>query len=150
MSTAHQTLTLERATIYCRNGVLPGIKRFEVRDLQVELKSYAQYEDAVVITFIPKGKRNEREMVQTYQPDLVVLAGWGHDLEPDSIWGETRPSGTPGVSVTNARYRSQDPRWGSEFGEKLQAYLTEKGLTLAADYRGFHPQQRTYGAAAAA
>lgn len=44
----------------------------------------------------------------------------------------------PGVSVSKGRYRSQDPRWDTDF----QDALYESGAKVLADFRGHNSRER--------
>lgn len=133
-------LHINESTIYFKGGY--GISKIECRELLIEVGPYAQYESAIFVTYVPKGARKPRAFVQTHKPDLVALAGWGH-LDPDDPMLPERDAGN-GISVSRGRYQSCDPRWGSDFAAKLNAYLGARGLALAGDFRGHNPSERLY------
>ncbi len=113
------TTTFERATIYTRGG-LGGVVRTEVRNLSIETGvSYAQYTDAVRVTFTPKGKRKPRGMTLTYRPFLVVVEGAGPEIR--GLFGAEKESGTPGVTVRESRYTCFDERFDTDARADLLA-----------------------------
>jgi hypothetical protein len=132
---AHAT----NCTLYFRGSSLGssyGVERVECREVLIEVGPYAQYEAAVHVSFIPKGARRARSFVQTYAPNVVVLAGWG-SVAPDSAMLPEVET-TPSVSVAKGRYRSCDPRWDSDFAAKLEA----AGVKPLADFRGHDSKER--------
>ncbi len=47
--------TVARATLYFQGEFGLKLHKVEARDVRIELKAYAQYRRAVVVTFVPKG-----------------------------------------------------------------------------------------------
>ncbi len=132
-----------KVTMYFQGGF--GMVKVEATRLEVEVKPHAQYARGVYCSFVPKGKRKERSMVQAYRPSLVVLEGWGHP-DPDSPFLPPEETGTEGVMVSKGRYSACDPRWGSDFAAKLAAYLESTGAKVLHDFRGHDPGVRNYAA----
>jgi hypothetical protein len=143
---ATETKTLTNVTLYTKGDPMcmniGNIRKIECRTLKIEIGPYAQYENAIKLTWIAKGQRREREMVQTSFPDAVILTGHGH-VDPDSAHLPERPGATPGVMVSQSRYRSCDSRWQGDFDVKLAAYLETSGAKIAADYRSHEINPRT-------
>lgn len=136
------TTTFAKATLFTRHEMFGNIIKLEVKDLVIETGvKYAQYDNAVKVTFVPKGKRSRRGMMLTYKPDLIVLEGWGHSIEPDGFMNPVGIVEGP-VTVTRSRYSSHDAGWQRDFEAKLNKYLAEKGLTIAADFRGHNSHER--------
>lgn len=70
----------------------------------VEYGKYAQYNDAVKLTFKPEKKRNL--YYQWYYRDMLVFNGW---IEvPESLLWEEISSSTPGISARMTRFLSCD------------------------------------------
>lgn len=132
------TLHTQQSTMYAQGGY--GMSKVEVREILIETGPYAQYAAAVFVTYIPRGARKPKAFVQTYRPDLVVLAGWDH-FSPDDPMLPAQEIGN-GVSVSAGRYRSCDPRWASDFGGTLGRYLDAKSLSALADMRQHNTQGR--------
>lgn len=141
-----ETKTLKNVTLYTKGDPmcinLGNTRKIECRTLTIEIGPYAQHENAVKLTWIAKGQRREREMVQTTFANAVVLAGHGH-LDPDGAFLPERPGATPGVTVTQSRYRSCDSRWQGDFSAKLAAYLEATGAKVEVDYRNHEIKPRT-------
>jgi hypothetical protein len=130
---AYPTVKAEKATIFVRSDMGFGIRKYEVRNLRIEIAPYAQHSNAVKATFTYRGHRKSSSLVETFRPTLVVVQGWGHDLTPDSMFGATTKG--DGVETTMSRYSSCDSRWDSDFAAKLDAYLANSDASLVADYR---------------
>ena len=133
------TQTFSNVTLYTKgdsmNMNLGNIRRIECRTLTVSVEPYAQHENGIKLTFVPKGKRVAREMSQSSFADVVILAGHGH-MDPDGAFLPERPGSTPGVTVAQGRDRSCDTRWQGDFDAKLAEHLTTSGATVLADFRG--------------
>jgi hypothetical protein len=141
-ATPQPFLCLAKATLYFQGGFGLKIHKVEVRDLVIELKRYAQYQRAVIATFVPKGKRNKRELVQERCPSLIVLEGWGHALEPDGMYDPARTTRRGAVTAHVGRYSACDPRWVGDFAERLRSYSEETSTKPAANFIGFDTQAR--------
>lgn len=128
------------ATIYFQGGY--GMVKMEVSKLSVELKPYAQYDKAVHVEFVPRGKRKARGFVQSYRPSLLVLEGWGHP-DPDSAFLPPTDQGD-GVATLVGRYSSCDPRWQGDFDAKMKAYLETTSSKVLHDFRVHDASSRTF------
>lgn len=137
MNDATQTFEFTNVTLYTRGDShwinLGNITKTECRSLKVDVRPYAQYQNAVVVTFVKKGARRECQIVQTSNPDVVVLAGHGQ-MEPDGAFKTDGPAHR-GVTIERAKHRSGDTRWQGDFSAKLAAYVAETGAKIVADYR---------------
>lgn len=123
-TTTATTQTFTNVTIYLRGG-MGNINRIDVRELTVERGvKYAQYNDAVRVTWLEKGKRKKAGLYLTYAPFLLVV-NREDAIEPASIFGATELGSTPGVSVRRSRYSAFDDGWVRDF----RALLTEKNVT---------------------
>lgn len=104
--------TFARATLVFKMNMGYGYTTVQARDVEIRTGRYAQYESAVFVSFTPKGARAKRTLVGTYQPSLIVLAGWEPLAMPDTH-GPAEDVGT-GVSVQRGRALSCDPMWARE------------------------------------
>ena len=131
MATPAETGSLcGKATLYLRNFIL-GYTKIEVREVRHWLGKHAQYEKAVHAEFIEKRKRKRVGIVETYQPSLVILDGWGHPALP-----------SPFDSAGHNRHVASDAKaWQKEFNEFLSQYLQESPVKVLADYRGHDPEE---------
>jgi hypothetical protein len=125
-------ITTGKATLYTRNG-FGAITRIEVKQASIEIRQYAQYNHAVECRFRKPRQRVDRGFVQTFQPDLLVLDGWGHPA-PGAAFESVSESAD--CSVSRARYSACDPRWARDFNAQIDAYLARSGARVVADYRG--------------
>ena len=107
-----------KTTLYLIGG-MGNVTRVECREVRVWNAPYAQHQDAIHLQFVPKGKRNPRGIVLTYQPWFVVVEGQDG---PDTggIFGESTQEAN-GVSTAKSRYSSHDPRWVEYFEGRLEA-----------------------------
>jgi hypothetical protein len=123
MSTS-ETIKLEKATL-CFQGELGfSYQVVQACDITIEIKPWAQYENAVHVTFIPKGNRKHREIVQAYAPSLVVLK--------DHVKVNVPPAwGARAARVSNT---SCAPVWGNEFQEALHK-ARQAGAHVVRDFR---------------
>jgi hypothetical protein len=121
------------ATIYHRSQF--NYRRLEVRELSVSTERYAQYQRALRIEFVEKGKRRRYAMQQSYRPEVVILAGHGHPVPADAF--EDRGGG-----CSMSRHLSHGPEWSEEFQALIGPYLAERPGVLLADYRDFDTQAR--------
>lgn len=117
-----------KCTVYT-SGMF-GIRKTEVRQVKVELGPYAQYSEAVHVTYLEKGKRKARAMVEGYRPYFLVLEGWGHP-DPAGMWEESSSA-----ELKVSRYSACDPRWQDDFDAKIGSYLASGKARVLVDIRG--------------
>lgn len=128
------TIALDKATLVLNSEFGMGHIVIHVRDLIVEVEPYAQYRNAIKCAFVPKGKRNRRDMWQTYAPSLVVLDGHV-EIAKSEMFGPAETTSS-GVTIQRGRASSFDPLWGREADDAVSAAVS-KGARIVADYRGF-------------
>lgn len=131
-----------KATLYFQSDMGLGIRRVEVRSWRVEVRPYAQHRAAVEVTFIPKGARTGRRLIQAYDPTVVIVEG--HNTpSPDGIYDEstTTVSADGAASSTRGRYSACDPRWARDFDAKLAEIPPARILV---NYRKGGPFQRPF------
>lgn len=102
-----------KVTIYTKSG-FGDIVKHEARLREIEMdKSYAQYRNAVKVTFTLKRKRKLTGTMLTYAPYMVIVDGWDNP-EPTGMFKE--PVTTPnGVEVREAKYACFDDRYCTDF-----------------------------------
>ncbi len=113
------------------------VKR-EIHLDSVGQREYAQYTNLPFANFIPKRKRTMVELLDsTVKPSIVIIEGWGHDLEPQSMFDtENAKTDKHGTTITQGRYRSFAPEWQENFNAQLAAYLEANPLVeVLADFR---------------
>lgn len=128
-----------KATLYFKDDLCVGkIRRVVVKAWRVTVAPMAQHDAAVFVDFTPKGCRRERSIVETFNPSVLIVEGEGP--EPASGWDEsTRVERADGVVTQRSRYRSQDPRWRSDFDALIAA---TPGVRVIVDYRSGGPFRR--------
>jgi hypothetical protein len=101
----------ENATLYFRGGAGNFVK-VKAKWIRVRIAPYAQYANAVHVTYVEKGKRRERGFVLSYKPEAVIAAG--HDTpDPDGLY--TPIYETADVTVSKGRYMSASEGWTKDF-----------------------------------
>lgn len=128
----------KKVTLYFRGGF--GFAKIEARAYAVEVGAYAQYASAVTCTFIGKGQRVKRGFVQTFQPSLLILEGWGHPDTAD-IYGPAQTSADGSVTTLRGRFLSCSPEWSTEFEAMIAQHISAgsasgKPVKVVADYQG--------------
>ncbi len=127
-------LEARKVTLYFRGGM--GYAKIEARAFASGLIPYAQYSSAVEFAFLGKGQRLARGAVQTFQPSLLVLEGWGHP-EPGAVYGAEEVTAS-GAIVRRGRFSACSPGWTTEFDAMIAAHIAT-GAKVVADYRGHDP-----------
>lgn len=135
------TMIQEKVTIYFRGG-MGAYCKIEARSFEIEIGPYAQYGQAVTCRFVAKGARNPRGFVQTYQPSLVIVKGWGH-FEPESMMGPAEPGSVEGVTVARGRHSVCSSEWSKNFG----AALSTSAALVVHDFREHNPMALFIGPA---
>lgn len=126
-------ISAKTATIYMAGEFLGNIIKTEAKDVSVTRGKYAQYSNAIFITFTPKGKRKPRSVVQTYKPSALILEGFGHP-EPASAFKTV--SEDDSVTVKSSVYRSFDDGWRRDFDSMIAQHIEKTSAVILADFRG--------------
>lgn len=114
-STEPQTFTFDHCTMYRTGEMSFGVHRTDCRKVIVTTgQKYAQYKDAIRVEYIAKGTRKARYFLMTYKPWIRIIAT-GDAIEPDV------PMVDQGNGSSVSRYTSCDPRWETDFEDKLEA-----------------------------
>lgn len=121
------------ATLYLRSAF--NYQRIEVRGFRMRVGKHAQYQRALALEWLEKGKRKWKGVWLTYRPEAVILSGHGHPVPADAM--EDRGGG---VSVS--RHSCFAEEWSTEFGAWLEKYLEQHPGVLLGDYRDFDTQGR--------
>ena len=117
-------------TLYFRGEFMGNMHRVEARAYSVTVGKYAQYDQAVFVAFLAKGKRKARGFVQGYRPDLLVLDDWGHP-EPAPLFGEP----APGEITVEAAHSSCSDGWARDFAAIIDPYIAAHPGIVLHDYR---------------
>lgn len=120
-------------TIYIKSEF--GYSKIEAKLRQIVTGSkYAQYNNAMLIYYTPKGKRNEQIIRLSYDPQMVILQGHGH-FNPDNGFVDV-DSKFMGLTVKKSKYLCYDKRYVSEFDSMLAEYLELNKVNVIFDSRG--------------
>lgn len=121
-------------TLFYVSDFMGTVQRVQCRSLTIERKPYAQHPVAFFCSFVPKGKRKARQIVRRLSGCyLLVLPG--HDA-PDvggfdwqSRGSNTTDAGT--AEVMQAKYSSFDPRYVSDFIDRITSYCVNTNTRAA-------------------
>lgn len=104
--------SFENVAMYHNTGSFAP-RRIDCRKLIVTTGvAYAQYNDAVRVEYVEKGKRTPHAFIMGYRPWIRVCEIKDAVKEPESLV----PAGSaPGVTCQRSRYTSCDPRWKTDF-----------------------------------
>lgn len=118
------TKVFKDATVYYQGEMGMGVRPIVCKSVTITTGvKYAQYNDAIRVQFLEKGKRKERAFMLTYRPWLRIVAT-KDAISPDASLVPV--SANASVSVSRSRYMSCDPRWQTDFENKL----AETGITV--------------------
>jgi hypothetical protein len=126
--------TLEKATLYWQGGFGGHYKTLRVRDLKITQDEWAQYPHAIKADFVPFRKRNRRGMRQTYQPNLVVVVGWGTPDAPTFM--RTRVVGPLSITTDESRATQFDDVHHDRFSTWLETEVKGEHV-IAVDLHGY-------------
>ncbi|MEE8536893.1 MAG: hypothetical protein V3S71_02725 [Acidobacteriota bacterium] len=126
-----------KATIYKKNEFFGYIQKVEVRECTIDRGPYAQYRDAIKVTFIKPRCRKTLGFWETYRPHLLILDGHGHP-DPADMFDGGEVTRTPNVTAYSAKYSAFDEGYGNDFDELIDAHIKETGATVLIDARGKH------------
>ncbi len=110
--------TFENVTMYRTGEFLGGIHATVCKSLELTFNvKYAQYNDAVEVRYIEKGKRNMRGFTLCGASRWLRVCSVKEAIEPDSAMVPSESS-TPGMTCKVSRYTSCDPRYQTDFEDK--------------------------------
>ena len=105
-------LTFENVTVY--RVAMFGVHAITCRKVEIETGvKYAQYNDAIRVTYVKKGCRARRAFILDYDPWLRIVDS-SVAIEP----GDPRDKDENGLPVW--RYTSYDPRYVTDFEYSLE------------------------------
>lgn len=132
-----------RCTLYTDGGFL-GISRSVLTSFKAEVTAYAQYPAALRLRFRRLRKRSDEGVVLSYDPWAFLVEGEGPNPDDPVVPGD---SSSPGVSVRQGRYASNDPRWRTDF-EELLARSGAKVLWTAKGWNSHRTEPQQFRSAA--
>lgn len=105
--------------MYFPSEFFGGIVKNEILLHEIGRKDYAQYKDALYVTYTPKGKRTSYIKRLTYSPYVLILKGWNHP-EPEEVM--VKVSEGNGMTVSESRYATHDERFRTDFDMLIENY----------------------------
>lgn len=131
----------DKVTVYYKGDFGMAIQKIEGRLSEIGTKRFAQYLNAPYIKIIPKRKCKDIQLIQSFNPYMLVLSGVGH---PEIDNGMVQVS----EIVSRSKHNGFSPNWITEADELLNSYLSTKPETIVlGDYRssnGFKIKTKQY------
>lgn len=133
-----ETKTFSNATLFTRSDFGFGYGRTLCRSVKVETGvKWAQYDNATRVTFVPKGKRSERQFVSYHYGSgvhnpFVLLAGFHPDFAPSAFDDK-------GDGCSESRHLSCSPEYDYEFNRAFGNYAVE----LSGEVEILHDERHT-------
>lgn len=124
------------ATVYVHGAIMSfvGYRAFQASRVSLQTMSHAQYDRAILVTLVPRGKRKERSYIEVDHASTVVVEGWVDEPLPASH-----------DATGAARHAGFDEEWDHEFGVWLETKCRASSRKILADLRGHDPQPRGAG-----
>lgn len=128
-------LHAEQCTAYLLGSF--GYRMHELREIDVRVARFAQYDNALRIEWVAKGKRTRMGTNETTNPSLIVLQGHGHLPVGDWMSAQQTDSvaGLGVARTSQSRWTCWAPEWREDFERTHAGYIASK--VVLADYRGF-------------
>jgi len=112
--------TFKNVALYLKNETMGNINRINCREVKIQIGKYAQYDRAINLKWLEKGKSKWRGVwVNGYKP-FVVVVPMDRAIEPDSLFGDEELSSTPGVTMRRGRHMSFSSGWTDDFTKALK------------------------------
>lgn len=122
-------IVLGKATLLAKSEFGFSYRVLHVRDLRVHIGMCAQHTHAVHASFVVKGQRKQRLIIETYNPSLIVLEGWVN-VDVGDMYGE-------GVTENGATAKmSRHLGFSNAWGEEARAAVKASGAKVVRDFRG--------------
>jgi hypothetical protein len=124
-----EDLVAKKITLYKQGDFGMAWHKYEISAWLIQRRPYAQYAQAVEVTFLPKGAQKMRRFMIT-DPNVIVVSGWGHPASP-TMWSEETKSGE--VTTTKSRHLSFSPEWKGE----VEGMLKKSGAKILMSLDGY-------------
>lgn len=114
-------MSFDNVAMYRPGEFIGGIHKTICNTIEVTFGvKYAQYDDAVQVRYIEKGKRNMRAFVLCGASRWLRVCKTNEAIEPAPSMVPAESS-TPGTTVKVSRYTSCDPRYQTDFEDAADA-----------------------------
>ena len=131
----------QKVTVYTTGEFMGNIIKTEMRLIEFGLQSYAQYDGVPFVIGVPKRKRLPRKFLESYNPYILIVDGWGNP-EPDGIYdGGTVLQDNSAITVTQAP-RHTTGGYGRDFDTAINKCIEDGSVTVIKDYRNFKTVNR--------
>jgi hypothetical protein len=111
-------------TIYTPGNIIyPNIIRIDATKAKIRVGPYADQKESVYVEYTERGKRKTQTLVSS--DPYVVVVPTTHAIQPDDLYLP------PVAGVSSTRYGVTDPRWRTDFDERLRSAK----VPILADYR---------------
>jgi hypothetical protein len=108
-----------KVTIYRKSEFFGDVEKIEAKLFSVEIKKYAQYDNAIKYVFTRKGKRKEEsDFLRGKDCFLKIALGWGLISPADTMEDHTQ-------DLKKTKYLSFDPRYVSDFVKLFNGFQLE-------------------------
>lgn len=111
--------TFNDVALYLKGEFMGNVHRIDCKEVTVTTGvKYAQHDDAVNVSFLRKGKRKRQGTLLTHKPWLrIIAAGAAVDTDPMLV------PASHGGSGGRSRYLSCDPRWATDFEDRIAGMM---------------------------
>ena len=120
----------KNVTVYV-HGVIQsflGYQAFEASSVILKTMPHGNFQRAVLVLIVPRGKKKPRRYIETTQPSTVIVDGW----ELPALPPEHDVTGT-------SRYAAFDAGWDQNFAMWLNSHCQNSGFRIVADLRNHDP-----------
>ncbi|HEY0108277.1 MAG TPA: hypothetical protein VGB67_01550 [Fibrella sp.] len=125
----------KNVTIYTSGEFMGNYTAIRCKFVTVEIRQWAQYQSAICVTFLEKGKRRPRSFVQSYKPSLVIAEGWSTPDAPSML--DKPVSVGNGVTIARTTHQSFSGGWEADFKAQVLP-----NVNVLADYHGHNAHDR--------
>jgi hypothetical protein len=105
-------LTYGKSTLFVKSEFGFGFNKVEVKSVRIEVGTFAQYNKAYHVYFVPKGARKERHVVIYGYSDIVGYLFAGHGMPNLNDWMKPDEHGN-----RVSRHYGFSPEWDKEMKE---------------------------------
>jgi hypothetical protein len=121
-----------KITVYYQGDFGMSINKIEGRLKEFGVSEWAQYKSSPYVKMVPKRKRNVRGLRQSYNPYMLIVAGWDH---PDVDDGMRVVESVTDCIVKRSKHLAFDEGWIKDADELLDGYISQDKIEVLADYR---------------
>lgn len=98
-----------------------GVNQIQCKSASIKIRPYAQYNNAIELRYIPKGKRKEIGVIITYNPYLLILKGFVN-LEYSAF---EKVESSENFTITKSKYSCFSDNYTKDFDKLLESTKNE-------------------------